>query len=434
MDPSVTCQLLYPDRETTGDWLWDSVGIWVPAWPAAKLTAIVSSRIGRQADRKPEWFAALRYDCRTRSLDFHLLAAEGTTTGPFLRRYADLFLQPLVHVRNVVGKPARANHWQLAMQSCAAARDPLTTELWFAPAGEAGVRSTAPWATVPRRDRALIALADEIWVLQLRRGGNWHRLLNGWLDRQPHPERLHVCSGSGLVPQALVEELVCQGATPVELARCPPRGLARSEVPVPHTPCRTSPPPGKFLLHWTRRCDGPWPGQTRQTYEDHLLLGSDESDHSPLASLQRILKQRTLTASRLGIRGGAAVVCFTDHALSELAQRRVFRPHRMRWDFECFGIGIRKRCLQRMGARPVIYGDESRWRSLAAGDRPYFQKISMDVGSVRWSDEREWRVVGDVDLGCLSASDVFVFVPDPTAAARLAQLGDWPVVAVGGNG
>jgi hypothetical protein len=134
--------------------------------------------------------------------------------------------------------------------------------------------------------------------------------------------------------------------------------------------------------------------------------------------------QRILATGRLS-RGAENVVAFTERELQEFADLRVYRRHLRRWDFEPYGICIDARWLQQRGAAPVIYGDEDDWQRLSADQRPFFQPKTK-----AWIAEREWRVIGDVDLRPLNPPLGFVFVPDSDAAAQIAVYSRWPVTIV----
>jgi hypothetical protein len=190
-----------------------------------------------------------------------------------------------------------------------------------------------------------------------------------------------------------------------------------------------------FLTHSTRRREGPWPDQSQIDYLDDLILARNGADHSALAALRRILQKQRLLATAQTIRGGTPVVSFTAVPLAELDRLRVFRPHRGRWDFEPYGISIRRDWLQRNGARPVLYGDDRLWASLPADDRPFFQRRRTQRspdGQIDWTVEAEWRVVGDIDLSHLPPDAGLLFVPTRTHAREIAAISRWPVTVVPG--
>jgi hypothetical protein len=166
---------------------------------------------------------------------------------------------------------------------------------------------------------------------------------------------------------------------------------------------------------------------------DELLLGWPEGRHSAFAALARIVLQRLLMGSGQAIRGGYRVVCFTAVPLAELPRLRVFRAHRGRWDFEPYGICIRRDWLQRHGARPVLYGDRPLWERLPERDRPFFQvACSRTSGGslIDWTAEREWRCIGDIDLTELGEREAIVFVPTAREAAAMAAISPWPVAVL----
>jgi hypothetical protein len=197
-----------------------------------------------------------------------------------------------------------------------------------------------------------------------------------------------------------------------------------------------SPESWPYLTHCTRRREGPWPDQDNVDYLDDLILARADADHSALSALKRILSQQRLIATASAIRGGTPVVSFTAVPLAELHRLRVFRPHRGRWDFEPYGICIRRDCLELCGARPVQYGDDQTWDGLSSDDRPFFQlrktRQTATGGRIDWAVEHEWRVAGDVDLSGIPADDALVFVPTEPEAQALAGVSRWPVTVVPG--
>lgn len=165
---------------------------------------------------------------------------------------------------------------------------------------------------------------------------------------------------------------------------------------------------------------------------DALILEQPESNRSALASLMRVLADGQLRASVTGLRGGAQAVSFSAVPLRELVRKRTYRVHRKRWDFEHVGICIRKRALEQLGARPVIYGDDDTWTHMPEGERLWFQRrfSHASTGDIDWSAEQEWRFPGNVDLSRFSQTDCFLFCPGNREAVALQSLSGWPIVTV----
>lgn len=192
-----------------------------------------------------------------------------------------------------------------------------------------------------------------------------------------------------------------------------------------------------MLTHCTRAPDGAWPDESVEAYRDGLMFDRPAPPRSALDTLQRIVMQRRLLAGSRGIRGGWRVVCFTAVPLADLSKLRVYRPHRVRWDFGPYGICICRRWLAAAGTRPVRYGDDVLWQTLPSVQRPWFQKRFTECRAkarpIDWSVEREWRHVGDVDLESLPGHSALLFVPSLGEAERLARASPWPVTVFEGR-
>ena len=291
---------------------------------------------------------------------------------------------------------------------------------------------------VPVSDRAVIEAADVVYVLQLRANGNIHRLLR---ERIEHGRGgIILVDLPGLQTDALREELCLPHAElwkPSEDQCRPLERLAESRAsgeldlrPIQNSIYTIVPFPSveewDFLVHTTRSCPGPWPDQSFDEYTDNLLESSQEADHSTLGTLHRIVTQKKLIASNRTIRGGHRVVSLTACPLWHLPSLHRFRRHRVRWDFEPYGLCLRRDWLRNRGVQPVQYGDESTCQSLSDADRPFFQRATGDSG-IDWSVEQDWRAIGDLDLSEISSEDVIVIVPDFESAKSVARIAPWPV-------
>ena len=288
------------------------------------------------------------------------------------------------------------------------------------------------------RDDQVIQAADSVLALAIRTNGIIHNALRRRLMFGRPVELLDL---PGLQAAAARQDLIGRGASlwSASLADLEPlcpdagdsgrtgTGQVYEIVPFPRHG------PWIYLSHTTRACPGPWPGETFDQYADSLLDRTSHADHSTAATLERIVRERRLRGSSGTIRGQHTAVCFTQVPLRDLPQLRQFRTHRSRWDFEAFGLCIRRSWLVERGARPVIYGNEADWQRLPEGDQPYFQWTAAPASSQEstagtdWSVEQEWRVAGDVDLNELPPDQAFIFVPDASTASRLSAVSPWPI-------
>jgi hypothetical protein len=369
--------------------------------PAIKV-AVVTSRLRRLIASSDEWLWALRGVLRKILEDRStLVIGDGTAGAEFVRH--------------------------------AAIRLGIPFEVAVCPSD-----SSDDDRDVPIRDELVLTNADLVYVLGLRTGGNLHSLLRDRLQKQPGTVVL--IEYGELQADAARQELCDSGAqswmplgdvcvpferqsTPSDVLRTPDSSTQNDVyliVPFP-------PDDGwEFLTHTTRSCPGPWPDETFEAYADSLLDAMPSADHSPLGTLRRIVDQKRLVASNQTIRGGHAVVSFSACPLGQLPTLHRFRPHRVRWDFEPYGLCIRREWLIAHGARPACYGDESIWESMPEADKPFFQR-SIGESGVDWTVEREWRHLGHLDLTDLTPDDVLLFVPTFEAAKSLAQITKWPI-------
>ena len=348
--------------------------------------ALVSSHLGRWPHRRRDWFAALTTACsELLSEGSTLLSVAGTTSAPYLPRCAELF------GHQVESKEAR------------------------------GVARSD-------RDRLAVRDVDTVVVLATRKRSRTEALIDELLGR-PAGQRPELCVAGieSLIPGPIAcrwESLGAHRFVPRVNALRPPR-------PGPATvrlASRREIDSSDWLVHCTRECSGPWPGQSSDNYLDDLILGRASADHSVGSTLRRILIERRLRAVSRPVRGAARAVSFTASPLEELATRRIFRTHRGRWDFEPFGLAISRDWLIARGARPVVY----RSRSQLVGDDPFEQPArSHGAGNLDWTAEHEWRHPGDVDFSQLPPKNGLVLVESDSDVAAVAGHTRWPVLVVG---
>ena len=443
-------------------WLGPRLLWWPRGEPEGRKVAWVSSRLGRAIDERPDWFAVLR--SAVAKLDpAHdvLLTAPSTTVDRFLERAAILFgLRRLrVHLderRTLVDWLVRLRRqlWRNCHAHDAESNADLTaTEVFLSPMiGDFGepvgvsprTRSERPVADahrlaeeLPLSDRVLIAAADQLLALQVRPKGNLHQLLRARLTAPAWPTAsVWLALGESLVPSDVANELQSLGAVGWWLlVEHVSNVLEPSQSAGTLKTCPTQSafpwPDGEYLVHWTRRRDGPWPDQSETDFIDDLLLSRESTSHSAFAALSRIVQQRRLIASAAGIRGETAVVSFSANSLHDAMQRRTFRAHRGRWDGEAYGLCVRREWLQARGVKPVIYGDDANWLTMPDSERPFFQlrttRSQRGAKLIDWSEEAEWRVPHDLDLSESGRDDVMLFVASESEAKQLVAVSPWPV-------
>lgn len=368
----------------------------------APLIAVTCSRLGRDSRLHYLVCQFLRGTfAACDRLGAELLIGSGTAIAPWAERGAELFGVP--HHTLVLGSTATGA--QLAVRP-----------------------ADAPHLTV---DAAVIALADRVEAAYVRRNGRIARCLTDRLQQQR----------DGSVRVAITGQQQCGG---LELVRTGAVGwLAQTrDQPRSNSAGRTrrglelnwreQPPdcwgrvPGAWLIHCTRARVGPWPEETERQYRDAMLLGlADSADRGPLAALARILRSGLLLASAVASDHRYPVVCFSSRSLADLLSRRCYRPHLGRWDYEPFGIAIRRSAARRLGIQPVIYGRPGDLEGLPDSDRYRFHPHGKTFD---WSQEQEWRSPKTINLQEIPPPDVRVFALDsPRARSALADC-KWPVL------
>jgi hypothetical protein len=172
-----------------------------------------------------------------------------------------------------------------------------------------------------------------------------------------------------------------------------------------------------LLTHYTRACPGPWPDQTWSDYLKSLEYGDPGCSHTAFDTLGRIIQEKRIRSSSKWVRGTAPVVCFTEQEPEQFHRICKWRRGLMRKTFEPYGIAFSRDYLLSKGARKVSYIGEDGFKTLQEESRVFFQLFSCS--SLNWFEEKEWRIVNDLDFSSIDSSDWFVIVPDEEEARNL---------------
>lgn len=366
--------------------------------PPAKSVALVSSQLTRPLYHQPEWFANFK-SCLITCIRMNrvILTCPKTTTYRFLQSYARKHSVRLASVsicQNI-------RQWKRMIRDGSAIQ-PL--ECLISPQTNIQRATPASILRLPIRDRVLIGGAHQIQFINCRRNSKTQALLN-WRQRPVshcginNSNRLNLSLHSG------------QQAKPIPQVNLPP---------VPNWIGSKG-----SLAHWTRAADGPWPQQSEDSWHNQLIDGHSQANHSELATLMNIISKQCILSSSHTIRDSHQVVCLTSVPLSQWNRLNVYRPHLRRWDFCPYGLVFSPAAVQRIGARPVRYGDESLWNSLSGKERPFFQAIDCNVD---WQVEKEYRVLGDLNLQSFSDQELAFFTKTQAEALQLLQHSNWPVL------
>ncbi|MFY9254682.1 MAG: hypothetical protein WAO83_14615 [Fuerstiella sp.] len=435
-------------------------------WPGAPLlhrrTSILSSRLSKRRDLETWWFDVLRTSViRTPSSSDCVCCVAGTAPFAAVSRACQLFGVPQLQINvsdKVVTTSAQLVDWLVDRYECEFFRT-KTREVhdgtdvhpvflspeFLGVAGRTGVslqevdvnaesQSLQGRDDFPPGDRALMNAGERIVALSCRPKGNVERLLLRKLEVPENSRPLVLVSATENGP-AIPESLIQGGAIPWLLAASPAEFESSDSVELSDD--RSFQPvliadgpvevPDEWLCHWTRPVAGPWQDQAEDEFLDELILGCETADRSAFAALIRLMTQQVIKCS-VSAKGKPSTVSFTSVPLAEFRSRRIFRRHRQRFDFEPWGVAIRKAALQTVGAETVAYLDDD--SPVDAVPPRFTQRRFSSNGQIDWSVEQEWRVEGDVELGWFANADVVLFVDHALAAASLRRDSPWQVLVV----
>ncbi len=415
-----------------------------------QVTSIVSSQLGRYGRGLPQWprliESALRYAKRDNS---RLLLCPGTTLAESVEQYC--LTTGVPSLKAVWNEKFTFAQWfssLITKDTLVANRMAAHDHIFISPATRERCQALRE---TPLQDRVAIGLADRVFSFKIRPGGNLEKLVEARL--------IENCFPSGTLFVAL-EHSLCPG-DPKSSARWLSRGAvgwilqddrhyqnsnmarcrsAAGALPWPHQ--ISSPLPAiwrelkeqdswPYLVHCTRGLSGPLPDESIESFRNRLWTSGDSIDEQPLETLARICREQRLRATSTLTRTDARCVSFSSVPLLPLLRRRKFQSHLKRWDWEPYGLAIRRDALRAMGAQPVIYGGQSDFAELDRELQPFFQPAQRENPSTEsWAAECEWRIIDDVRLSNLPPASVLVFVRTRSEAQQLARHSPWPALWV----
>ncbi|MFT5323186.1 MAG: hypothetical protein ACI8P0_001033 [Planctomycetaceae bacterium] len=450
------------DRLVCESWLGQRAYWWPRGAPCSRRVGIVGSRLKRDPTLQAPVLRALRLSMTAIDKSSEqVVASAGTSLYDYVEQCATTFDVPLLRVST----PPDQGSSKLWLDELIRNPGPMCDfELSLSPSVSPTGSAASPSADsvlatleqLPIRDRILALMSDRLFVLTLRRRGNWWKLLQlGFQNGLWDVGAVRAVVGQGLCSEDVASELQDREAVSWYLVAddCLTRNrdqqlsreqsksdlrvsVASSERQAAEdaliTELVAAEPTSEWLLHWTRAPRNEWPGESGDDHLSSSVLSEEEVVRTAFGTLQRIVDEGVVRATSGNTRATVDVVCLADVPLVTLLAKRVFRSHRGRWDFEHYGIGVRKQRVWSLGGRPVIYGDESVWQTLPEGERPWFQlqQSQSDSNPIDWTVENEWRLTSELKLGNVPADDVFVFCRTEDEAEMLRAAYDWRVVSV----
>lgn len=170
-----------------------------------------------------------------------------------------------------------------------------------------------------------------------------------------------------------------------------------------------------FLIHWTRTCAGPWPGERAIDYY-RAILQSPRYPRTALDTLRRIGATRQIWASPRHMPGNTPTVALSGLSPRDAVPLMRWRARYGQMSYEPYGIGIRRAAAERLGVVPVHYYDNS------ASSRPQHIETwqTQSRGKITdWRTEDEFRYLGSLDLTDIEPNDLRLFCRYPSEVDAL---------------
>jgi hypothetical protein len=232
------------------------------------------------------------------------------------------------------------------------------------------------------RDGLVVALSSQVFVAAIRKGGTMDEIVRTACTRPidivvMQPEKITPTTSGNLrvlnhPSVARIEPISIQTQPhPAEESGDVFRGSVQPKRR--DLRLREWPEQGSHLIHYTRSCSCPWPGQTWGAYCKSLIDHREDAAHTGFHTLLHILEEGRIRASHRLTRGAVPVVSFTECLPRELEGIMKWRRGLIRWSFEPYGIGVAKEALLHLGVSRVIYGDEDDFRNVPQDDKCLFQ-------------------------------------------------------------
>ena len=420
------------------------------------FTSVVSSRMAHDYPAQDRWFRKLLHACRTLNSDADLLLiSDEVTTGPISKYLA----QRMSIEHALLFLPKKSLTWKewlkhRAVEAVSLSRfgsRPLSIFVSPPVQAQEGIshQQAGNNELIPHRssfpltsDSFQILSADIVHAIEVREGGNIAHCLDYRFDTVGESDvgsvrvyqfvdelssKPSTCKVKKTVNWVLIDSV--DKPTSSSISRCT---SGQSAIRNPVVPLRLmwqlcDTQASDYLTHCTRAMQNHWPDESLEMEWDRWLLREHPTECSPLESLRRIVTQQRLRARPGLVRNDVESVSLSEVPLLELVSRRRYRNHLRRWDWEPYGVCIRKDALMEHQCRPVVYGDEVIWESLQPDQRPWYQPATSKNGKEDWRVEKEWRHLGDLNLSDLRWESIFVFVPTRQEAKILSQECRWAV-------
>ncbi|MEW5994609.1 MAG: hypothetical protein AB1744_09455 [Candidatus Zixiibacteriota bacterium] len=150
----------------------------------------------------------------------------------------------------------------------------------------------------------------------------------------------------------------------------------------------------RYLIHWTRTSNGPWPNETSLDYYASIIE-STSYPRTAFCTLMNMLQGNTLVATDKHMPHRIPTVSFAALTPGETIPLMRWRARYRQMSFEPYGIGIERRYAQSLGIQPVVYYDRKA-EPTSLDTEPWLTQSRGQKGD--WRVENEHRHRGSLHL------------------------------------
>ncbi len=175
----------------------------------------------------------------------------------------------------------------------------------------------------------------------------------------------------------------------------------------------------KCLVHWTRTTNHHWPGEKRWEFLDALAEAHNTYPRSALCTLQRILVEKRIRGSARHMPNSTAMVSLTSGSLTESVSLMKYRARYREMTIEPFAIALPLEAAKGLGASQVTYYTPPEMTLLSQKEKLFAH--STGVSDTDWKKEKEWRVLGDVDLTSVW-NELLILTENEIQANKIKEL------------
>jgi hypothetical protein len=172
----------------------------------------------------------------------------------------------------------------------------------------------------------------------------------------------------------------------------------------------------RYIIHWTRSSNGPWPSEKKHEYFS-AVTGSEAYPRNAFHTLQNIIKTGKIIASSAHMPKGFPTVSFSGLAPDKILPLMKWRSRYCRMAFEPYGIGIEKTTAMQLGIVPVKYYRKGEYPK----DTIPWQLQSMGM-KTDWQQEMEYRYPGDFSLWDINHDKILCFCHTRDEAEIIEKL------------